>query len=260
MATSNDSRFSDAAIVETVEIIQAGRDAAVRLHEESTRPAPTLSFRETTMMKRAVRSGEREAADFITRNRGLVVNAAKKFMPTDSGWFDELVATLTVEVVRSLPEWDMEKGRFSTFMRFRLKQACQRSGLLTAAGIHVPSQTLIEQRSPGREHLSPRRKHLAGLADQTRHADSLDAPLGDSDGSFTLLDTLEAGDESVRPPTSSDLDRNHPWLVGLDDEAFALCQELLEGGSTRTFGAGGTRARRRVEAHLENARAYAMVG
>lgn len=259
-AVNGSDQFSDAAVIRTIKIVQAGRDAAARLCEDDTNG--TLSRLDRTHLRRTVRKGETELGNFILRNRGLAVTAARKFMSPDNSHFDDLVALLIVEMVQALPKWDISRGRFSTFIRLWLQQACQRSGMLTAAGIHVPSQTLTEQRSVGREYLTENREDLARLADAASHAASLDAPLGPEDGGFTLMDTLAAdGDGATTPYAAQQIGADHPWLRGLDDEGVRLCLELVAGGTTSTFGPGGVEAKRRVRAHLSvSTPEYAMVG
>ena len=172
---------------ELSQVIERGRDAAVRLEDRKT-----LSRGEVVQLKRAVRDAAVAKDRFIRANLRLVVSIARRYpMPPGMELLD-LIQERNLGLEHAVDKFDWRKGfKFSTYATFWIRQAIGRAVDQKSSLVRLPGDRSASLRAALRA--------VAGDSDELddEHARlhrlptpiSLDRPVGDDDGS-ELIDLI----------------------------------------------------------------------
>jgi len=182
---------------ELSQVIERGRDAAVRLEDRST-----LARGDVVQLKRAVRDAATAKDRFIRANLRLVVSIARRYpMPPGMELLD-LIQEGNLGLEHAVDKFDWRKGfKFSTYATFWIRQAIgraldQKSSLVRLPGDRSASlRAALRAVSGDSSELDDEHARLHRLTTPT----SLDRPVGDDDGSelIDLIADAKPGPEDI---------------------------------------------------------------
>lgn len=129
--------------VELMQIIEAGREAAIQLSESNYLPLD-----ERVRLQRAARYGSQTREQFLKANLRLVVSIAKKYPIPNGMELLDVIQEGNLGLDHAIDKYDWRKGfKFSTYATFWIRQAIGRALDNKSSLIRLPSNHAAELRA-----------------------------------------------------------------------------------------------------------------
>ena len=193
--------------IELAKRIELGRDATVKLEEETTEP-----FEEIEWLQTLILDGQAAREHLGRANTRLVVSIAKRYMGQGLP-FPDLIQEGNVGLMRAVDKYDYNRGnRFSTYATWWIRQAITRALAQKTRTIRIPlhmterirqmyrTAQVLEQalgHRPTPEEIAQEMElppeSVRGMMDASQHAIALERPVGD-DGDSEFGDFIEDQD------------------------------------------------------------------